>query len=162
MDEGKALSRAAALCSRSEQCEADISKKLITWLDGDSDAVHRVIARLKGEGFIDDYRYARAYVHDKFNYNGWGRLKLKMMLRAKQLPDDAIAAALDTIDPQQYLSTLEHAMRAKWRAVASREPRQARAALVRHAAARGFEADVIFKCINTITGTGADDEPFYD
>lgn len=160
MEKSKALSRAAALCSRSEQCESDVRKKLHTWLDDDSQA-DDIIRQLRQEGYIDDDRYARAYVHDKLLYNGWGRIKLRLMLRAKQLSDEAIDQALEQIDPQQYTATLEHIVKAKWRTVAQREQRQARAALLRHAAGRGFEPHLIARCINHLTGSSDDDEIYY-
>ena len=159
MEKEKALNRAAALCSRSEQCESDVRRKLNTWLDDPSQA-DDIIAHLRKDGYIDDRRYARAYVHDKFNYNGWGRIKLRMMLRAKQLSDDAISQALEQIDADEYSAMLQRILKAKWRAVAKREPRQARAALLRHAAGRGFETDITLLCINHITGSDGDETDY--
>ncbi len=149
MDAGKAFSRAAALCARSEHCESDIRTKLRQW-QVDGGEVDGIVARLKQEAFIDDERYARALVHDKFLYNGWGRVKLAATLRQKGIAADVVAAALEQIDSDAYQSTLMRLLRGKWREVAGREPRLARAALLRFAASRGFEADMCYDAVEQL------------
>ena len=64
-----ALHRTAALCSRSEQCEADLRLKLTAWGIGCDDA-DAIIARLKTGNFLCDNRYAHAFVRDKFRFGG--------------------------------------------------------------------------------------------
>ena len=66
----QALSRLAALCSRGEQAESDMRRKLQRWgIDlGETD---RIVQRLKEENFLNEERYARAFVRDKARFNGW-------------------------------------------------------------------------------------------
>lgn len=156
MEMSKALSRAAALCSRSEHCESDIRAKLAQW-QVDSDDADTIVARLRGEGFINDERYARAYVHDKWLYNGWGRVKLAAMLRQKGISGECIAAAMEQIVDDDYRQQLMRVLRAKLRDVASREPRLARAALLRTAASRGFEPQLCYDAVDQLLNTTDDD-----
>lgn len=156
MDE-KALNRAAALCSRSEHCESDNRAKLAQW-QVDADSADAIVARLRGDGFIDDARYARAFVHDKFLYNGWGRMKLSAHLRQKGIAADAIAAALSQISDEDYRDMLLRLLRGKWRTVSGREPRLARAALLRFAASRGFEADQCYDLVDAVMQTSGTDD----
>jgi regulatory protein len=58
-------SKMAQLCSRSEQCSADIRKKMIAYEIMD-ELVEEIITKLKKEKFLDDERYVKAYVSDKF------------------------------------------------------------------------------------------------
>ena len=156
MDSQKALSRAATLCSRSEQCESDVRAKLATWLDLPEQA-DEIIAHLKREGFINEQRYANAYVHDKFLYNGWGRLKLRAMLRGKGFADDAIAQAMEQINDDDYHDMLIRLLQGKWRNVKSRERQLARAAMLRFAASRGFEADLSYRCTDEVMSNNGED-----
>lgn len=144
-----ALHRTAALCSRSEQCEADLRLKLTAWGIGCDDA-DAIIARLKTGNFLCDNRYAHAFVRDKFRFGGWGRIKIAYALRMKHIAADVIDEALCEIAEEDYHSTLLYALRAKLRSVAGREPVHRRAALFRFAASRGFEPDVISQAINEI------------
>ncbi len=157
MDE-KAMSRAAALCSRSEHCESDIRAKLTQW-QVDSASADAIVARLRADGFVDDARYARAFVHDKHLYNGWGRVKLAALLRQKGIDADTARAALAQINEEDYRATLLRLLLGKWRSVGQREPRLARAALLRFAASRGFESDLSYAAVDGIVSgsSGSDD-----
>ena len=68
----QATNRAAALCARSEQAPADITDKLMKWGLSASDAA-RVTQQLIEGGFLNEQRFARAFVKDRFAFNGWGK-----------------------------------------------------------------------------------------
>ncbi len=145
----RALSRAAALCSRSEQCEADIRAKLTAWAIAPNDA-NAIIGRLVHEGYLSENRYARAFVRDRFRFAGWGRIKIAYALRMKRVAEECITSALDEIDEEEYLAALTTALRAKLRSVAHRDPMQQRAALYRFAASRGYESDLIGRAVSSL------------
>ena len=131
-----AYARAAAACARREYCRADWLRKLAA--GGLEDAACRqVVERLVSEGFIDELRYARAFVHDKAAYNRWGMLKIKQALRLKGLSAEVVEAALGIRAPSAY---------------------ELRGKLMRFAAGRGFEPDCIFRVIDEleIPGYGED------
>ena len=64
----EALHRAAALCSSAEHCKADIHDKLTRWGISPADS-RAIIDRLVQERFIDEPRYAIAFVKDKFRFS---------------------------------------------------------------------------------------------
>ena len=155
----EALARCEALCARSEQSSGDISTKLRKWGVCDSDA-DEILRRLVDDGFVDNARYAHAYVRDKFRFAGWGRVKIAYNLRLKQVGNSAInEALLAEIDEDEYAAKAEGLLRSKYREVKSRHPMQVRAALMRFAAQRGFESNVAMAAINKIMG-GAGDYDF--
>lgn len=69
----QAYSKMAQLCSRSEQCSADIRKKLIAF-ELVSEVVDEIIEKLKAEKYLNDERYVKAYIADKFRINKWGKI----------------------------------------------------------------------------------------
>ena len=153
----QALNRAAALCSRSEQSPGDIRAKLLKWGLSPDDAAH-VLKELHEQGFLDEERYASAFVKDKFTFNGWGRIKIAHQLRQKGIDNETITAAMTAIDDDSYRTRLIELLRAKWRAVSDREPRAAWAAMMRFAASRGYEAEIANECIRQITRRDAQDD----
>ena len=146
----QALNRAAALCSRSEQAPGDIREKLTKWGLSGSDA-DSVLRQLTEQGFLDEIRFARAYVKDKFTFNGWGKIKIAHQLRQKGIPAEVIDDAMAVIEEERYRERLIELLRAKWRTVKDREPRAAWAAMMRFAASRGFEASVSVECAKLVT-----------
>ncbi|MBR5673032.1 MAG: RecX family transcriptional regulator [Muribaculaceae bacterium] len=153
----QAMNRAAALCARSEQAPADIREKLVKWGLSVSTA-NQVLAQLIEQGYIDERRFARAFVNDRFRFNGWGRIKIAHQLRLKGIPNEIIDEAMTAIDEEQYRERLLELLRAKWRDVSDREPRAAWAAMMRFAASRGFETSLAGECVNQVTRINAQDD----
>ena len=69
--EEQAFTRLARLCSTTEYCRYDMRRKMAAWLLPDG-AEDRILQRLERECFMDEVRYAHAYVRDKSRYNRWG------------------------------------------------------------------------------------------
>jgi len=147
MDYDAALKRAAALCSSQEQCSSHIREKLTSWKVSDSDA-ERIIDLLKKEKFLDDQRYATFYVRDKFRFNGWGKVKLRVMLRQKEIPLPVIEEALNQIDPELYKQTCTRLISEKSASLKESNQFKRKGKLFRFAAQRGFESDLIHQILS--------------
>lgn len=146
----KAYEKMAALCSRSEQCSSDIRKKIITYEIVD-EIVEEIIQKLKRENFLDDERYARAYVKDKFKFNKWGRTKIRHYLRAKGISDRDIEKGLEEIDDGKYKTLLVKTMKEKARAVKSKKNKfEKMGQIIRFAQNRGFEPELIHRYMNEV------------
>lgn len=142
-----ALKRAAALCSKQEQCSHHIREKLKTWNVSDDDA-EKIIELLKKEKFLDDQRYAIFYVRDKFRFNGWGKIKMAVMLRQKGIPEVTINEALDQIDQEQYFQLCQRLISEKSATLRETNLFKRKGKLYRFAAQRGFESDLIHRILN--------------
>ena len=133
----------AALCARREYCCADISEKLrkkgVT-----SEEVEALVDRLIDEGYINEGRYARAFVHDKTLYNGWGRIKTAQQLRAKGICNAYINEAMTCITEEQYAEVFHKVLQAKRRSIKGETDYEVRQKLARSLIARGFEPSYVF------------------
>lgn len=140
---------AAARCARQECSRRDISTKLVG-KGATAAEVREVVDRLVGEGFIDDARYARAFVADKFRFEHWGRVKISYMLHLKGLPDNVVDEALQQIDEAQYAETLKDFLEGKLRTVRAATPYALRQKVARAAISRGFEPDLVFQVLDLL------------
>ncbi len=143
------LSKMAALCSRSEQCSPDIHKKIIAAGLSENEAVE-ILDYLKKEKYIDDERYAKAYVAEKFRINKWGRVKIKYYLCMKGLPDDIIGTGLETVDGEKYVGLLLNTMKEKAGKVKKKNKFEKMGQVIRYARNRGFEPELIHRYINQV------------
>ena len=80
------LSKAERYCARAEHCAADVRRKLYEW-GAPADLSGFIEENLYAGGYLDDARFCQSYVHDKVEYQSWGRLKIRAGLQALQLPD---------------------------------------------------------------------------
>lgn len=142
----EALYRAAALCSTAERCASEIEEKLSRWGVASPD-IRRIVAHLHKEGYIDEARYCRSFVHDKIQFDRWGRLKISAALRQKRLPDADVADALALIDETSYRQLLRELIDRKRRQLDGSDPRADKAKLLRFALSRGFETGIIFSIL---------------
>ena len=78
-EQQSAYHKATAICSKSETCSFDILTKLKGWDLNEEDS-RAIIKLLIEEKYIDDERFARVYVKDKFRFNNWGKQKIAFML----------------------------------------------------------------------------------
>ena len=140
------LFKASAYCAMAEHCAAEVREKLRSWGASAADA-DRIVAYLSAEKYLDELRYCEAFVRDKFRFNRWGRIKIEVMLRTKNLPDDCIAQALAQISDDEYLQTLSDLIRAKERTLKVRDYYGRRFKLIRFAQSRGFELVAIAQCL---------------
>lgn len=144
--EEKALSRLASLCSRSEQAEHDLRRKMTLWLLPD-EAQNRVVKRLRDECYIDDDRYCHAFVREKMRFNRWGRRKIEQALRMKHLPESSIAIAIDEEMDDTQEDTLRSLIESKRRTIKAKSDYDMNAKLIRFALSRGFEMDEVMKVL---------------
>ncbi len=149
MDKKEALSRAAAYCSRQERCVDDVVRKLQSW-DVDQDEFGAIIERLIAEKFIDKERYTAFYVRDKFKFNGWGKVKIRWNLKQKKITGAVVESALSSIDDQVYAEKLQRLLETKLKQTKERDRYKIKAALIRLAQSRGFEADTVFPVVEKL------------
>ena len=107
LSERDLLIKAQNYCSLAEHCVAEVREKLYQW--GTAEEVkERIINSLLDSGFIDESRYAAAFVHDKVAFQAWGREKIRMMLLMKHIASPIVEEAIRTIDEDVYQCQLNH------------------------------------------------------
>jgi regulatory protein len=142
-----ALNKAMAQCSHREYCCEDIRNKLISWGVGSADS-EKIIDVLLRENFINESRYAKAFVKDKFNYNKWGKIKIASNLRIKKIPADIIRAALDSIDYDAYTKLLSDLITTHRKSVKAKNKYDLKAKLLRYGLSKGFESSLLYDILN--------------
>jgi regulatory protein len=145
----QALSKAMAICSKSEKCIFDIQKKLDAWEISPANA-QEIIEQLIEEKFIDEERFTRYYVRDKFRFNKWGKQKLTYMLKGKRIPEKIIKKELAAINLDEYNNMLLKLIQEKACKVKFKNEFDKKSKLIRFAQGRGFEYDAINKAISLI------------
>ena len=155
----KALERVQLLCSRSEQCSADIVKKLTSWGLGTNE-IGSIIKTLVRDRFLDDARFAKAYCYDKFNFSGWGRRKISMGLWAKRVPGDLLEAALEEIDADEYEKMARRIIKSRVPLITDAlTTREGRNKLLRFGVGRGYEMGLVIDVIRALKREAEDGDP---
>lgn len=136
----QALQSLMRLCARSEKSSGDALRLMSQWQVPQSER-GAVLDKLLKDRFIDDSRYAEAYVREKSRLSGWGARKIAMQLRQKGVSQDVIAEALKQLDSDIELPRLVEKLRRKARTTKYSSDYELRGKLLRYALSLGFDYD---------------------
>lgn len=140
--------RLETMCARAEHCTYELREKLWRWQVRGDDA-DAIINKLIAARYVDDKRFARAFVNDKVRFARWGRRKISQALSLKRIPRDIIKEELEAIDAEVYMANLEHILRVKSAAIADPCTYDGRTRLYRYGISRGFESDLVARVIKS-------------
>lgn len=142
----QALQSLMRLCARSEKSSGDALRLMQQWQVPQAER-QGVLERLVKERFIDDGRYAEAYVREKSRLSGWGARKIAMQLRQKGVSQAIIDDALRQLDSNVELPRLVEKLRRKIRTMKYTSDYELRGKLMRYALSLGFDYDIAQRAV---------------
>lgn len=143
------LRKAADYCASREHCQFEVLKKLREW-KLDPESADEILTTLISMGFVDDQRYASAYVRGKRRINGWGRLKIKSGLQQRNISVPCINEALKEIDEEEYLLDLKTQYDSLWQQHARKKSNVSlKVAVLNTLRQRGFEPQLIYPLLES-------------
>jgi len=146
----QALARIQKICSVQEKCSFDVRRKLSDWSIEEKE-VEKIINCLVYDKFIDDNRFAKSFVREKFRINKWGRIKITYTLKQKYIPESTIDLALEEIEEEEYLHVLETELIKKKKSIKAKNQFDLKGKLLRFGQSKGFEIENIIRIIQNLT-----------
>lgn len=149
----EAKAKIEALCAYQERCQFEINHKLISWGFNEEER-SQLIADLITNRFLDEERFASAYVSGKFRIKRWGRIKIKSHLAQKHVSTYSIEKALKEINLDDYWDALVYLAERKFADLEGEKNHwQKRAKLTRYLQSKGYEGDLIQDAVNYVFTT---------
>ena len=141
-----ALLKAQNLCASQEKCEFDIKSKLFDWGLNDTEIIE-VIEELINNAFIDNLRYAKAFVREKSSVSKWGKIKIEFALKHKNIQPEYIRIAVQEIDESKYDLVLEKELIKKLKTFKTQDIYTIKSKLIRFGISRGYENGKVFDMV---------------
>ena len=145
-----ALDRLEGLCAASERCESELRQKLWQWNVAADDA-DEIMANLRKHRFVDDGRFAKSYVRDKYRLSRWGRRKIVAGLMAKRIDVGLVRMAMDEIEQDVYEANAREVIAAKIPGIQDARSYEGRTKLFRYGVGRGYEPELVARIIKDST-----------
>lgn len=142
----QALRSLMNLCVKAERSEFDVRRLLERWGIA-AEERQRIVDALVRERFVDNRRYAEAYVREKVRFSGWGRFKIRAALRAKRIDESIIEEALGQVDGASMREKLEHRLQMKMARTKARDEYDLRGKLIRYGTGLGFDTDMVLEVV---------------
>lgn len=145
-------------CAKSETCTSDARKALYRW-QVPVESHQTILDQLIAQKFIDDSRYAAAYVREKATLSRWGSYKIRAALRAKQIDEETVNEALAQLEEHDMTEKLEEQLRRKLRTIKAKNAYDLKNKLLRYGVGLGFDfSDVSDQIEQLIRESGYPDE----
>jgi regulatory protein len=146
VSQAEALAKMQRFCVYQDRCHQEVRSKLLEMgIFGES--LEEIIAGLVAEGFLNEERFARSFARGRFRLKQWGRYKIDLELRQRNISEYCRRKALTEIDDAEYLDTLLDLLTKKLaESGADLTPLDVQKA-ARYAIGRGFEPELVWSAL---------------
>ena len=149
-DPNRAYLAGLRMLARRELSEMQVRTRLAR-REYDPGHIDTAVARLRGEGAIDDNRTARAIARTAVSIHGRGKRRVRMQVDAAGIDRSVAAAAVDEVfDAIDTTALLQAAVARRLRGRVRLEDERERARLFRYLVGQGFEADRIMEALRAL------------
>jgi len=138
--------KAARYCAYRDRCTAEVEIKLLQ-LEATQPQLEEVIHWLKNEKYLDDARFAATFARSKFKSNKWGRNRIVMELKTRNIDPVQISQALKEINNEEYIKVLQSLAHKKIEQVKDDDPYIIKQKTAVYLQGKGFEPDLIWQVL---------------
>ena len=136
-------------CAYQERSQFQVEQKL---------KAYGLIAAVAGEllieliqdNFLNEQRFADAFVRGKHNQKGWGKRKIEAELFKHRVSKPCLAEAMANIEDDEYLEKLKSIARKKWDSLEGTRKPQRVQKVIRYLQGRGYFYDEIKTALNKL------------
>ena len=143
----QALPKAKQYCAYQERSHSEVKEKLYGF-GLTTKEVEQIISILIEENYLNEERFAIAFAGGKFRIKQWGKVKITHALKQKQVSAYCIKKALQQIDYDTYLKTLQKNFDAKIKTLQSEKNIFIKKKKLQdHLMQKGFESELVREMI---------------
>jgi regulatory protein len=134
-------------CAYQERCHQEVEQKLLS-MGMIPEACHQIMSHLMQHGFLNEGRFASSYVRSKFRQKSWGRNRLRMELKRRDISPLNIKQALSEIKEAEYLEAFESLVEKRLNQLTSEKNLQKkRRKLADYLLYRGWESGLVYDVV---------------
>ncbi len=146
----EAKTKLEALCAYQERCSSELQKKLVQWRFNQED-MDRLLAHLISDDFLNEERFALAFVSGKVNIKKWGRIKIRQQLKLKHISKYSIEKGIASIDEATYMDHLLSLTLHKFEQLRQDENSyEKKVKIYRFLSSKGYEIELIRSAVDEI------------
>lgn len=139
-------------CAYQERCHTEVRYKLVE-LGARGDELEHIMSELIAENFLNEERYACAFVRGKFYHKQWGKIKIIHALKQKEISTYCINKGLKEISSEDYFETVTQLVIKKFKDLQEFDNVwEIKQKTFRYLVQRGFEFEIIQEIVNDNMG----------
>jgi regulatory protein len=136
-------------CSYQERCHKEVNQKLRD-MNMIPQAMDLIIVHLMNTNFLNEERFAIAFVSGKFRIKKWGKYRITLELKRKGITKNLITSALKDISDSDYLQTFHELAEKKASTIKETSPQKKKKKLADYLLYRGWESHLVYDKVNEL------------
>lgn len=136
-------------CAYQERCHKEVQQKLKD-MQMIPEAIDQIIGHLLEHNFLNEERFAKTFVKGKFTIKKWGRRRLTLALKQKDISKYTINLALNTIGNDEYIDTFNALAEKKLQSIRESNVLKKKKKLADYLLYRGWESHLVYDKVNEL------------
>ncbi len=136
-------------CAYQERCHKEVRDKLKD-MGMISVAIDHIMVHLIQHNFLNEERFAKAYVRGKFRIKKWGKNRLLRELKFRDISKYSIDKAFKEIDLNDYYTTLDTLITKQLEMVKEPHPFKKKKKIADYLLYRGWESHLVYERLNAL------------
>ncbi|MBO0321266.1 RecX family transcriptional regulator [Muricauda sp. CAU 1633] len=131
-------------CAYQERCHYEVVEKL-KGMRMIPEAIDQIVGHLIQENYLNEERFAKSFAHGKFNIKKWGRKRIVLELKQRQISTFNIKSALAEITEEDYHNTLDGLAKKRLEQIKESNPLKRKKKLADYLLYRGWESHLVYE-----------------
>ena len=145
----EALLKLQNYCTYQERCHQEVRKKLKE-MHMIPDAIDKIIVYLLEHNFLNEERFAKTFVSGKFSIKKWGKYRLALELKKKDISKTNINLAMRQIPNTEYIEVFNDLAEKKALSILENDKWKKKKKLIDYLLYRGWESHLVYDKANEI------------
>jgi len=136
-------------CAYQERCHKEVSQKLRD-MNMIPEAIDVIIVHLLQHNFLNEERYTKAFVSGKLKIKKWGKRRLILELKRKNISKTNINHALTDIDENEYIDIFNDLAEKRFNSIKEKDKYKRKKKLTDYLLYRGWESFLVYDKVNEL------------
>ncbi len=139
----------ATYCAYQERCQQEVRNKLAErGIFGDE--AEELIVHMIEENFLNEERFAQAYVRGKFRIKKWGRNRILNELKFRKISEYCIKSGFKEIDAEEYWEEILRQVEKKYLLNVALDSYKRKTKTYTYMIGRGFESELVQEALEEV------------
>ena len=145
----EAIKKLEHYCAYQERCHKEVQQKLKEF-GMIPEAIDVVIGHLLEHNFLNEERFAKTYVQGKFKIKKWGKRRLTLALKQKDVSKYNINLGLSMLSDEEYIVTFNTLAEKKFNSIKETNSLKKKKKLADYLLYRGWEPHLVYDKVNEL------------
>ncbi len=130
-------------CSYQERCHQEVQEKLYSYELSENER-NQIIVHLIEHNFLNEERFARSFARGKFRIKHWGKNRIVIELKQRQISAANIKCGLTEISEEEYQDAFDKLAEKHWETIRETNALKKKKKFCDYLLRKGWESNLVY------------------